>query len=391
VLVFIGYSASDSFDVTPWFQSQAAGTWPASRLVFVQHGPWPLPIPAPSLAAGFGSRTLGNADTTVFLQSLAGRQLHSQGETFDWAEAFRFAASRPSPAGQALITCAVCNELGINVDLVDDTAYETAQAAYVDHGQGPLRTILALAARGRGLQEEEKRHLYAAQKGPPELLYYHYTRGDMRNARRLALSIDEILTEAVKPGELEWKAYTSMSVHARRLLSRYLRDPHRRPESPSARDEMEMLEKVFQVLSSRPFAELQAIHQVTTALRFRVLFNSLRGQHDRTWEEQILALYAEQAQVQGYVSSWRDFAFARMLRLRYEGTASGLVEEAAALLRASHELAEMIGDRMAQRRSLKAERRLMQLARTMDAAQEHVVGGPGGHRAEQRKHNPQIP
>jgi hypothetical protein len=370
VLVFVGYSASDAFDVTPWFQSRARGTWPASRLVFVQHGTDSIPGAAASLAAGFGSEVLANADTTAFLASLAGRTFEPHGEALDWRRRFHAAARPPSPAGQALVTCAVCNELGINVDVVDETAYDIARNTYLERGQDPTLTILSLAARGKGLFEEEKWYLERASDSP-DLLYYHYVRGDYASARRLALTLGTIRRKAARRGELDWKPYTSMSVHAREFLDHYVKDPARHPRTRAELERMERLEEVFGLLSGRNFAQVQAIHQVTTALRFQMLFSELRGVQVPGLEERIMGLYAEQAQVQGYVSSWRDFAFARILRLRHGGSVREVTEAATRLLRASHDLAVLIGDEHARRRSVAAARdlrRAAQIARRRAAA-----------------------
>lgn len=363
VMVFLGYSASDAFDVTPWFQFQVKRTWPRSRMVFVQHGTYSIPTQARALAAGFGNAVIGNADTTAFLQVLAERSFDSPEQPFRWMDAFLAVARPPSQAGQALATCAVCNELGINVDVIDGAAYDVAKAVFLERGKDPILAILGLAARGKGLFDEERWYLEQDPEGPPDLLYYHYVRGDFESARELALTIDQILEAGAAAGELGWRPYTSMSVHAREFLDPYLGDPRNAPDSPEEQARMERLEQVFRLLSAREFAQVQSIHQVTTALRFQMLFSELHDMRDDDLQPRILRLYAEQAQVQGYVSSWRDFALARILRLRHPNAGGNLVNEAKALLRASHDLAVLIGDDRARQRSVEVAQDLRRAAR----------------------------
>ncbi len=359
VLVFVGYSASDAFDVTPWFDSRPERTWPRSTMIFVQHGSYPPPPQADALKIGFGRSIVANADTTGFLEELAGTRPAATGGGFDWRGEFLAGIPNPVDApAKALFTCAVCNELGMNLDLVDETAYEAAQAGYGARGTGELRAILSLAARGQGKSEEEKRQLELAGLGSDDLIFYHYSRGDHRAAARLAMPIDEILKRGEITGEIDWKPYTSMSLHIRRFLRWYLRFPDRRPDTADEKGRLERLVRVTEVLSARNLADLQAIHQVATALRFNLLLKALLGTADRQTEERVLRLYAEQAMVQGFVSSWRDFAFARVFRLRHDGAEAGLQAEADALLDASHELAVLIGDQRAQRSAAKARRYL---------------------------------
>jgi hypothetical protein len=320
LVLMVGYSAGDSFDVNPYFASRAPGTWPASTLLFVQHPGGAPPAHLPALARGFGGHAVTIEHTGDLLCELAGGAREVPPEpAFDWRADFRSKLA-PGPAeGQKwLRTCALASALGVNVDVVDPEAYSNAEA--VNPGFDPARYhgLLAIVGRDRGFPAKELEHHRRGGGAGEEMLGYEYARGNLRKARAWAMSTDQILDAAGTVGELPWAPYTSMSTHGRLLLTPYLTAPWKRPRRPDEFDAIHRLSEVVDTLGSRPLQGVQFIRQVATARRFRLLLDALHfGEAHPALEQDILELYASLADLAGFVGSYRDFATARLLRVRY--------------------------------------------------------------------------
>lgn len=348
-LVFVGYSASDAFDVTPYFVSRPDGAWPRSTLLFAQHRPGPVPSQVADIQRGFGTSGTLEVETTEFLHALHGAGTPDpKAPEFAWKEAF--ASALDGFAGEAarpLLTCALANALGINVDLLDASAFERALAANPGYAHARYHSVLSLAARGRGAGRLEAEHSLLAGQKRGDLLGYHYARGHLLRSWFLALSLRQILRRGALAGPVDWKPYTSMSVHARIFLQPFLVFARMRPRAAPLRRRVNALLRVAELLSERDLADVVAVHQVATALRFRLLLGCLRdGTGDPALESRILSAYAEQSHVAGFVSGYRDFAIARALLLRYAAPADvrRLVGEARQLLSRSAAVARLIGD-----------------------------------------------
>lgn len=349
VLVFIGYSASDAFDVTPYFASRSHGEWPRSAMVFAQHGTVPPPAHVRRLGKGFGETETWQVQTTRFLRVLNGAEpAEPDGPEFAWDSAFfqevgDFKAADARP----VLTCALANALGINVDRLDAEAFRRARARNPGYANARYHTILAHAARGRGAAKLEAEHSLLAGQPKQDLLGYHYARRHVVRSWWLALPLRQILRRGAIAGPVDWKPYTSMSVHSRIFLQPYLAFPRMRPRTALERWRLGAVLRVVEMLAERDLADVEAVHQVATALRFRLLLTCLRdGVLDHALETRIVALYAEQSHVAGFVSSHRDFAIARVLLLRYANPEAvpGLVSEAERLLERSAAVARLIGD-----------------------------------------------
>lgn len=360
LLIMVGYSASDSFDVNPYFVRQPSATWPASTLVYLRHEGSKAPPQLPALAVGFGRWAEVSAHTGRLMSTLAGH-LHPVDESpaFDWRAEFR---ARLAPAlgegPRALRTCAVANALGINVDALDGEAYARAEAANPGYEPERYHHLLAIAGRERGASEKELEHHLLGGGSERETMGYAYARGDLRSAREQAMSIEEILHMAeTVAGELPWPPYTSMSARARPLVSRYLLRPWSRPGSGDLHEIGRLLE-VAEVLGDRPMRGVQFVRQIATAWRFRLLLRVLAGQFPEPQQEKrILDLYAELADLAGFVSSYRDLAVVRLLCVRYASrrARSGLVAQAGEFAGNSHRLASAIKDPAGVRRAAQLE------------------------------------
>lgn len=348
-LVFVGYSASDAFDVTPYFTSRPDGSWPRSTVLFAQHRPDPVPPQVAYMARGFGVFEARRVETTDFLHALHGADPPDpRTPEFAWKDAFASSLGGfAGDAAQPLLACALANALGINVDLLDASAFERARAVNPGYVHARYHSVLSLAARGRGAARLEAEHSLLAGQKRGDLLGYHYARGHLFRSWFLALSLRQILRRGALAGPVDWKPYTSMSVHARIFLQPFLFFPRLRPRAAPLRGRVNALMRVAELLSERDLADVEAVHQVATALRFRLLLGCLRdGTEDPALEERILSAYAEQSHVAGFVSGYRDLAIARALLLRYAAPADvrRLVGEARRLLSRSAAVARLIGD-----------------------------------------------
>jgi hypothetical protein len=72
-LIFIGYSASDAFDVNLFFEGKAQSEFSRSSVVFIQHGKSKPANAATRLARPFGTVCLRNRNTARFLADLHNR------------------------------------------------------------------------------------------------------------------------------------------------------------------------------------------------------------------------------------------------------------------------------------------------------------------------------
>jgi hypothetical protein len=384
LLVVAGYSVSDSFDVTPYFAARPSGCWPGSALLFVQHGGGEAPRRLPEMAAGFGATEVLGVNTGEFLATLGGGAPPGGGDDFSWDDEFRRKLSGfRSAAAAPLLTCAVANALGMNVDVLDRDAFARAEAGNPGYHPREYHYVLMIAARGKGDGRKEVEHHRMGGGGATDLLGYHYARGDLRRAGEHAMSVDEILSSGRGKGEVPWRPYTSLSVHCRLLLNDYLTRPWKVP-SPAEESRVDRLLQATEVLGERPLGEVEFIHQVATALRFRLLLSSLLpGELNATLEAQVLGLYAEQANAAGFVSSYRDFALARILLLRRAAGAqrTTLAQQAGELAGRSSRLARLLGDEASVRRASRL-RALLWVARISAAVSEPFTRprGSGGSR-----------
>jgi hypothetical protein len=356
LLMMVGYSASDSFDVNPYFMRQPPGAWPGSVLVYVRHEGRPAPSHLAGVAVGFGRWEEVSAHTGLLMSALAGN-VHPVDEApaFDWRSEFRM---RLGPGTDqlrsALRTCAVANALGINVDVLDQQAYARAEARNPGYEIQRYHHLLAIAGRERGVPDKELEHHRQGGGSEVASLGYDYARGNLRSARDKAMPIDDILRMArTVAGELPWEPYTSMSAHARPLVAQFVLRPWMRPEGGGL-VKIERLLEVTEVLGGRSLRGVQFMRQVATAWRFDSLLRTLLGSPaDPDRENRILSLYAELADLAGFVSSYRDFAMVRLLRARYEPRRARLplVWQAGRFAARSYRLARAIKDASGMRRA----------------------------------------
>ena len=355
-IAFFGYSASDSFDVTPFFAQLDRAATVESYAAFVQHTGREVPRSAHRLLRGFEQRSLEVLDTTATLRELA---THAgcapppvdTRDAFDWTAAF---LSRIDPVAvnevRGYVVCRVANALGVNVNLIDPSALELAEANGTKFEPVEYRKTMAVTYRPLADARKERAHDEAVKRKPADMLGYLYAHGRLYEARKLAMTVPELLTNRAHGAELNWRSYTSMAVHCRIELNRRLRPLARLPRGKRLAHVADLME-IARKLSGRPYKGVRFINQIATAYRFSFLFEALlNGREDAETIRGVLSLYGDAASVGGLVSTYRDLAIARYFIARFHGR-EGMYRRALAAVVRSAELAQASGDRASARRA----------------------------------------
>lgn len=354
-IAFFGYSASDSFDVTPFFTQLTHGEARSSCAAFVQHPGNPVPESARRILKPFETNTVCVLDTTETLHELAARAgcvgPAAATGAFDWSEAFLRAADLTRlPASRDFLVCRVANVLGVNVNLLDPAALPGAEASAARFEPVEYHKTMAVAYRPMHNPGKEREHDEAVKREATDMLGYFFAHGKLKEARALAMPVSQLLADRADHDELDWRAYTSMSVHCRIELNARLKPMASLPRG-SRRAHAEKLAEVARKLGGRPYRGVRFINQIATARRFSFLFDALLNGHENTAEAgEVLRLYGDAASVAGFVSAYRDIAVARFFLARYHRKPRMYVPALTAA-RKSLRLAQAAGDTVGARRA----------------------------------------
>lgn len=346
LLIFLGYSASDSFDVNLYFSEKLPAQFAGSAACFVQHPGAPAPRNSGLLVRPFGEGLVTEADTMEVLASLSGLAAEADGsEPFGWRDAFlRNAVVTDREELRAFTVCRLAFTLGVNADILDAGAYAGAARLEGRVRELDFHKTLAYVCRVQGRARLEKQHDLRVKRSESDMLGYYYSKGDLRRALSRAKTLDQLFDDASGGGaELGWETYTSMSAHCRPLVMKYLKNPFAGGVSGDDRVKVLRLLELTDLLSNVPLRNVRFINQVCTALRFNFLFRALLdGVMDDEKVGRTLLLYAEGASVAGLISTYRDTAVTHFFRKRFHD--SGDLGEATAHADRSMRLAEVIGD-----------------------------------------------
>jgi hypothetical protein len=344
-LLFIGYSASDSFDVNLYFSGKKAGEFKKSVGVFVQHGTAPAPLNAALVTRCFKNHSIENHDTTQVLRGLTKLSLAVRPrKTFDWEGSFRKKIELADKGRvKDFIACKIAFSLGLNINVIDPLLYRRAVKSEPVFDAVDFHKTLALLCRLQGATKREKGHDDAVKKFESDMLGFHYAQGNFREAFKRAKSVEELFQDAAaRDAELDWSTYTSMSVHCRSIINKYLMSPFSRVSGRDMPKIARLLELTY-LLGSVPLKNVTFINQVATALRFRMLFLVLiNAEDDREIDRSLLYLYGEGASVVGFVSAYRDIAIKYFFLFKYHRRDA--LPEAVMYTRRSLALARLTGD-----------------------------------------------
>lgn len=203
-LIFVGYSASDAFDVNLFFDSKAQTEFNKSSVVFIQHGKSKPPNAATRLAGPFGTVRLKNRNTARFLAELA-QQVCSRSKyyqpnsmAFDWKTAF---SNRSDVSNVHAIRCylisKVANHLGININRMLKNCYRRALQEETKVEVDDFHRTMAIVCRMQGLSRLERFHDEKVKVKDEDLLGYFYSQGNLPKAFRYALSVQSLLYSCV--------------------------------------------------------------------------------------------------------------------------------------------------------------------------------------------------
>lgn len=346
LVIFLGYSASDSFDVNLYFGGKPPGDLTASASWFVQHAGTEVPPNAAMLVNPFGRKLTTTQATGEVLRALSGAPPEPPpAETFPWRERFlRNAVTADVGRVRPYLVCKLAFTMGVNVNLLSETAYADALKREQDFDPKDFHSTLAYVCRVQGAAKSEQRHDALSKRGFVESLGYHYSAGHARRALRYAKSLDELFEDARGVGaELDWSTYTSMSTHCRPLVTKYLFNPLIAKVTPEDGRKIGTLLELTELLSGVELRNVQFINQVATALRFSFLFKALLGGvRDDPTVALMLGLYGDGASVAGFISAYRDMSIMNFFLARFHRSDS--LREAMACADRSMQLARAVGD-----------------------------------------------
>lgn len=345
LVIFVGYGAGDSFDINLHFADRGEREFGESAGWFVQHPGAPTPRGTALLLGPFGRKLITTEDTTERLMTLSGAGSGpAPAPPFHWDDVFlRHAVMRDRGEVAGYLICRLSFSLGVNVDLLDETAYANALRAEWGFRAEDFHTTLAYVCRVRGESRLEKQHDLLSRRGGVELLGYYYSKGDVRRALKYSKSIDELFADASRGTELGWETYTSMSAHCRAAVSKKLANPFAKQVASEDRSRMERLVGLTDLLGGVSLRNVRYINQVATALRFNFLLRAiLHGEDGDEAVNRVLFLYGEGASVAGFISTYRDAALMHFFLAKYHRKNS--MRKASDYVQRSLRVAEAVGD-----------------------------------------------
>ena len=355
VLIFLGYSAGDSFDVNLHFSNKMLREFKNSLAVFIQHGNSKIPENAYRIVKCFGKTVLENADTTILLKRLSPQKLHriSRHKSFSWENLFIQHTNLINQNElRDILICKISNMLGISIDILDASSYQNAlrYEKYFDYID--FHKTLATVCRMQGNSLQEKQHDIISKSSDIDMLGYYYSQGDLKKALKYAKEIDDIFEDARNSNaELGWRTYTSMSVHCRIKIMHHLKLKSVGIKTFRKKQNFIRLIELTDLLGNRPLLNVTYINQVATALRFNVILKAiLSGENDQETEERILYLYGEASSVVGYVSAYRDLSLKYFFLAKFWKNQEYL-NNSLSYGEKSLKLAELIGDLWGQKRA----------------------------------------
>lgn len=351
LIIFVGYSASDSFDVNPYFNNKPAST--KSKAIFIQHGAGSAPQNAHQLGRAFASFTVENHNTEKFLQKISNHKKSLPHISFNWEDAFKKAMNVKNIAITSHFTmCKVANALGINIDRIDSSAYRKALQAEKYYKSTDFHKTLAIIQRTRGDNKKEKAHDITVQTAETDLLGYYYSQGNYQKAQQFAKSIDDIFKDSENKNiELEWRTYTSLGAYCRPLITQHLKSFHANPRKEDLPTIYKLIE-LTKSLGKRPLKEVKYINQSATALRYNFLLNSMLNKDTKESEKIVLSIYGEGASIVGYVSAFRDLSIKHYFLAKHRKSKQSFLKAYKYALN-SYKLAKLIGEQSGIKRARK--------------------------------------
>jgi len=236
ILLFIGYSFSDAFDINPFFDNLPDRFFSDTKAIYYQHrstnGNTPNTIAPPNIMKHlkcFKESQYDYGDTGDLLINLSGNNEVFNG-SFDWEDAFiKDANLNDRDKIRPFMVCRMANFLGINTSKISHTAYKDAMSFQTCYPHDDFLDTMAVVLRKQGKfglekkQHLQKKYLRTGNLIEPDMLGYYYGIGDYKQASAYACKLNEISAEAASSHKvLNWRYYTSMAVYCRPIIQKYL-------------------------------------------------------------------------------------------------------------------------------------------------------------------------
>lgn len=330
IIIFVGYSASDAFDVTPYFLSKAKDTLPNSKALFIQHGEDEnkVPVNLEKMLRGFGDHLIGLGDTERILVSL----LTSQGmkipsghvNSWDWKHEFRWRVNFEDAARvNAFITLGIAHRLGINIDAIEQDQVKRAKSVQPFITKKFYHDRLALTHDDRSSRWGQFKHTFLTRPEKRHFIHVLNSFGLHSISQRHGKTVEQLEQMAESNKILVWDyEYTDLASHCRAYINKYLSTKVKEIK-PEDLPNIKRLANISFKLGFRDLDKVIYINQLATALRFNLVLDALAGRPLPRSDviETIFEYYSENSSVDGWTGAFRDLAIAALFRHKYHGDA----------------------------------------------------------------------
>lgn len=327
-VTFLGYSMSDSFDITPHFTPRR---YPSASALFVQHGHGSVPPSVLRVLKAFGVSRSIQADTDAFLGTLAGAvgsPTTPAKAIYDWRGEFNSAA-RVAGLEQVsgLLVLGIADLVGVSPLLLAPDAMKRSRRAIRALGSDFYHLRMAIASDALENRRASWRHRHARTTLTRQD-WASYRRHYGIAARRAegVMPLEELEVISGTSGSIGWPYYISLSHYAQELLRPYLEG---RSGSVGFADAgmASRVASVARALANRGLHNVDWVNQAAMAQRRGWMVGAITGElPDEEEEKATVQLYCDNASVAGCFGAIRDGALARVVYSRVTGDVSVLPE-----------------------------------------------------------------
>ena len=170
VVIFVGYSFSDAFDINPFFTNQTNEAFSDTHAIYFQHSPDTHPSKPistsdkiPLLLHCFKSYQFDLGKTDEFLTALSGNISACKG-FFDWEKTFlKNVDFRGKDKIKPFLICKLANFLGIEINKISKKAFRNALDFFNNYPNDDFHDTMAVVLRKQGKLILERKHHFQKQ------------------------------------------------------------------------------------------------------------------------------------------------------------------------------------------------------------------------------------
>jgi len=313
-LVFAGYGALDSFDVTPFF-ARPGLSFPRSAGVYFSHDHGRVPNSVPRLLAPFGRSAVDGGDTGAMLARAAAAGVWAPtaraATGTAWDDAF-LASAELSAVGaiRGVFVLGLAQSLGISPRSFYPAAFAEA-ASHADFFSGSpeqkrwIQWRLGIVYRLEGDLARETWHYMRGGPSVEALTSWMSARGVRLGiaapcVAALRTRFDQAASMAAP---LNWD-YTTLLGARCETIFRTESGRHNSSTPPSVLAALKLLDDFI----SREFNGVEYVNQQAFALRKRFLLKAIAGVSPAEDFDRALQLYSDNTSVDGFIGTFRDMA-----------------------------------------------------------------------------------